>query len=272
MDRRGIDVQVLSVNVFWWYSANVDDSRRIVLFHDQKLAEWCSRYPDRFIALSSPALQHPELAADQLEHAVMELGHRGAAIGGHCEGESLSSPRFDVFWRRAEELGVPVFMHPNGATNVAMRDALSGPGDLPRIVGDPLETTIFLSRLIFDGVFDRFPNLQVVAAHGGGYLPSYLGRTEVSCAVRPNASCVNQFVPSVYLRRQVYVDTLVFSEEGLRHLVNTMGAERLVYGSDIPFVWPDSIDPIVDASWLTAEQKRRILGENLLRALGITVH
>jgi aminocarboxymuconate-semialdehyde decarboxylase len=269
MDRRGIDYQALSINRYWWYAADRDLARRIVRLHDEKLAGWVEAHPDRFIALTSVALQYPDLAAEQLEYAVKQLGLRGASVGGHVQGEPLSSSRFDPFWAKAEELGVPVFMHPNGAENVIREGGLDGRGDLGNIIGNPLETTVFLSHMIFDGALDRFPNLRVCAAHAGGYLPSYLGRTEVACDVRSNANCANKKKPSEYLKDQVLVDSMVFSEEGLRHLVAEVGAGQVVYGSDIPFNWPDTIDVIADSPSLSDSEKLAILGGNLVKLLHI---
>src|SRR5437870_10096928 len=216
MDRRGIDVQVLSINGYWWYA--VKDralADKIVRAADEGLAAWCKQHPGRFVALTSPSLQFPDLAAAQVEHAVKDLGHKGASLGGHINGESLSLAKYDVFWAKCEELGVPVFMHPGGADNVLKDNAWEGTrGDLGNIIGNPLETTVFLTRLIFDGTLDKFPNLKIVAAHGGGYLPSYIGRTEVACEVRNNANCANKKKPSAYLREQIFVDAMVLSPEG----------------------------------------------------------
>ena len=149
-------------------------------------------HPDRFVAMASVALQHPDLAAEQLEDGVKRLGLRGASIGGHVNGEDLSLPKYDPFWAKAAELGVPV-VHASGRRgNIIKEGALAGRGDLGNIIGNPLETTYFLSRLIFDGMLDKFPGLRVCAAHAGGYLPSYLGRTEAACMVRANANCANK--------------------------------------------------------------------------------
>jgi aminocarboxymuconate-semialdehyde decarboxylase len=167
----------------------------------------------------------------------------------------------------AEKLGVPVFMHPEGAENILREGSLDGRGDLGNIIGNPLETTVFLSKMIFDGTLDRFPNLKVCAAHAGGYLPSYLGRTEVACEVREEAECANKKQPSEYLKTQILVDSMVFSEEGLRHLVAEMGAGQVVYGTDRPFNWPDTLDLILNAGWLTDVEKVAILGGNLTRLL-----
>jgi aminocarboxymuconate-semialdehyde decarboxylase len=269
MDERGIDIQALSVNTYWWYSASRDDARTVVAMHDDGIAAWCKQHATRFVGLCSVALQFPDLAAEQLEHAVKNLGLRGASIGGHVNNEPPTSEKYDAFWAKAEELGVPVFMHPNNALNIAREGALDGRGGLGNIVGNPLETTVFLSRMIFDGTLDRFPRLKLCAAHGGGYLPSYLGRSDAACVVRDDANCANKRKPSEYFKDQVVVDSMVFSSEGLRHLVAETGVSQVVYGSDMPYFWPDTIDIIVEAPFLTNDAKEAILGGNLRRLLRI---
>lgn len=267
MDRRGIDMQLLSVHRYWWYAAGRDLAARIVRVQDEGVAALCRAHPDRFVGLSSPALQFPDLAAEQLDYAVNTLGLRGASVGGQAGGEVPSSAKFDPFWARAEALGVPVFMHPNEAPAIVREGALAGRGDLGNVIGDPLETTLFLSRLIFDGTLDRFPKLRVVAAHGGGYLPSYAGRTNVACEVRAAAHCANTRQPVDYLQTRIHADTLVFSEEGLRHLVAEMGASQVVYGSDMPFNWPDTVDIVLNQTTIGDSEKAAILGGNFQRLL-----
>jgi aminocarboxymuconate-semialdehyde decarboxylase len=265
LDGRGIDVQVLSINGFWFYAADRELAGKIVKIHDEKLSEWCKAHPDRYVGLTSVALQFPDLAAEQLEHAVKEMGMRGAAIGGHVLGEDLSDPKFDPFWAKAQELGVAVFMHPQAAENVVKPDGLSGRGDLGNIIGNPLETAVFLTRMMFNGTLDRFPGLKICAAHGGGYMPSYLGRFEVACQVRNNANCVNKRHPSEYLKSQILVDSIVVSEEGLRHLVAEVGAGQVLFGTDEPFNWPTSVDTILNAAFLSDAQKEAILGGNSVK-------
>jgi aminocarboxymuconate-semialdehyde decarboxylase len=267
LNERGIDMQVLSINGSWFYGADRELAAKIVRLHDEKLAEWCESHADRYTALSSVALQFPDLAAEQLEYAVKKLGLRGAAIGGHVLGEDLSSPRFDPFWAKAQELGVVVFMHPQGAENVIKKDGLKGRGDLGNIIGNPLETTVFLTHMIFDGTLDRFPNLKICAAHGGGYLPSYLGRTEVACEVRPNADCANKKPPSEYFKTQILVDTIVLTQEGLRHLVAEVGPGQVVFGTDEPFEWHSNVDLVLNATFLTDAQKEAILSGTLVKLL-----
>ncbi len=267
MDQQGIDIQALTINGYWWYAADQDLARRIVRAQNEGLAKWVATHPDRFVALASVALQHPELAAEQLQDGVRRLGLRGASIGGHVNGEDLSLPKYDPFWAKAAELGVMVFMHPGGAENLVKAGVFGGRGDLGNIIGNPLETTYFLSRLIFDGTFDKFPGLRVCASHAGGYLPSYLGRTEAACVVRTNANCANTRKPSEYLKSQILVDTMVFSEEGLRHLVAEVGISQVVYGTDVPFNWPVTVDLILNAPFLSDADKEAILSGNLMKLL-----
>jgi aminocarboxymuconate-semialdehyde decarboxylase len=269
MDQQGVDVQALTINNFWWYAADADLARKIVLAQNEGLAKWVAAHPDRFVASASVALQHPELAAEQLQDGVKRLGLRGASIGCHVNGEDLSLAKFDPFWAKASELGVPVFTHPGGAENIVKEGAFRGRGDLGNIIGNPLETTYMLSRLIFDGTFDKFPALRVVGAHAGGYLPSYFGRTEAACEFRGNAKCENKKKPSEYLRSQIVIDTMVFSDEGLRHLVAEAGVGNVVYGTDVPFNWPVTVDLVLNAKFLSDTDKEAILGGNLRKLLRI---
>ena len=266
LDRRGIDIQALDINTFWWYEAERDLAARIVQVHDEGLAKWCASNPERFVAFTSPALQFPDLAAQQVEHAVKQLGMRGVAIGGHVAGEPLSLSKYDPFWAKVQDLEVIVFMHPNNAENIVGPGVLSGAGDLGNIIGNPLETTLFLTHLIFDGTLDRFPGLKICGAHAGGYLPSYLGRTDVACDVRPNAKCVNKKHPREYLHDQILADSMVFSLEAIRHLVAEMGPSQVVYGTDIPLVWPDTIEAILSAD-IPDAHKEAVLGGNMVRLL-----
>jgi aminocarboxymuconate-semialdehyde decarboxylase len=270
LDEFGIDVQALSHQGGWWYGADRELARRIVKVQNEKLAAWCAAHPDRFVGLASVALQHPDLAVEQLDEAIGKLGLRGAGIAGHVAGEVPSSPKFDPFWAKAEQLGVLIFVHPVGADNVLKDGVLRGRGDLGNIIGNPLETTVFFSRMIFDGTLDRFPRLKFCGAHAAGYLASYLGRTDVACDTRPNANCANKKHPREYFRGQILADSMVFSEEGLRHLVAEMGAGQVAYGTDMPFNWPANVDLILKAPFLSDADKEAILGGNVARLLKIT--
>lgn len=270
MDGLGIDVAAISVNDFWWWEIKDQAlARAICTKHNETLAEWRGRHPDRLVGMASIPLQFPELAADMLQDAVRRLGARGVTVGGHVNGESVTLPKYDVFWAKVAELGELVFMHPNGSANLLQQGALAGRGGLGNIVGNPLETTVFLSRLIFDGTFDKFPTLRVCGAHGGGFLPSYLGRTEVACQ-RQGQNCIIKKRPSEYMRSQILADSMVFSQEGLRHLVAEMGVSQVVFGTDTPFNWPVTVDLIVNANFLSNAEKEAILGGNLIKLLRLT--
>ena len=180
MDREGIDYQAINVNA-WGYTAERSLARDLVQVQNEQIAKTCAAHPDRFIGMAALALQHPDLAADQLDTAVRKLGMKGAAIGGSVEGIELSDRRFDPFWAKAEELGVMIFMHPQTAPGTTQNSRLQGKGALGNTIGNPLETTVFLSHLIFEGVLDRFPGLKICGAHAGGYLPSYSGRSDALC-------------------------------------------------------------------------------------------
>jgi aminocarboxymuconate-semialdehyde decarboxylase len=271
MDKQGVDVQALSINGFWWYGVKDQGlARAICNAQNEGLAQWVKKYPGRFVAMASVPLQFPELAAEILQDAVTRFNARGVTLGGHVNGEDLSLPKFDPFWAKAAEMGELVFMHPGGADNIIKEGAWRGRGDVGNIIGNPLETTYFLTRLIFDGVFDRHPRLRVCGAHAGGYLPSYVMRTDVACDVRNNANCANKKRPKEYLRSQILIDTMVFSEEGLRHLVAEVGVGQIVYGTDNPFNWPVTVDLVLNAPFLNDAQKEQILSGNLTKLLRIT--
>lgn len=268
MDKEGIDIMALNMNP-WWYAADRDLARRICDLQNQKTAEWCKRYPDRFVGMATVALQYPDLAAQQLEEGVKKMNMRGAPIGGSVEGLELSDRKFDPFWAKAQELDVVLFMHPQQATGTTANTRLDGKGALGNTIGNPLETTVFLSHLIFEGTLDRFPGLKICAAHAGGYLPSYLGRSDARCGRGGGQGDCTKLKPSEYFRRNLYIDTMVFREEGLRHLVAEVGVDHMVYGTDWPFDWPVGIDFVLNASFLTDAQKEAILGGNLIKLLRI---
>ena len=268
MDEQGIDVEALSINPNW-YALERDMAHQVIKIQNEKLAELCAAHPDRFVAFASVALQFPDLAAQQLEEGVKKLGLRGAAIGGHVNGEELSAPRFDPFWAKAEALGTVIFIHPQGIPEMQKR--LQGNGLLTNVIGNPLETTIALSHLIFDGTLDRFPGLKICSAHGGGYLPSYADRSDHGCLTFP-AQCNKTPLKkhaTEYLR-QLYFDSLVFSPEALRHLVAQCGSSQIVLGTDYPYPWTSTaVDHILGTPSLSNAERQAILGGNASKLLGI---
>src|SRR5215471_17847139 len=270
MDQQGIDIEALSLNPIFWYKAEPDLAGQVVKLQNEKLAEICAAQPDRFVGLASVALQHPDLAAAQLEDAVKNLGLRGALIGGSVNGEELSDPIFHPFWAKAEELGVLVFIHPQGTAELRTSGRLKGNGVLENVIGNPLETTIALSHLIFEGTLDSYPGLKICAAHAGGYLPSYAARSDQGCVTFPQR-CARPLEkkPSEYLR-QLYYDSMVFTAEGLRHLIAEVGANQIVLGTDYPFPWTKTaVDHIVSTPGLSDSERVAILGETAEKLLAI---
>jgi aminocarboxymuconate-semialdehyde decarboxylase len=270
MDKEGIDYQAINVNA-WGYAADRELARDLIALQNEKIAAAVAGNPDRFVGMATLALQYPEMAADQLDQAVRTLGLRGAAIGGSVEGQELADRKFDPFWAKAEELGVMLFMHPQQAPGTTQNLRLQGKGGLGNTIGNPLETTVFLSHLIFEGTLDRFPGLKICSAHAGGYLPSYSGRSDALCGRGSGADCkALKRKPSEYFRHQLYIDTMVFREEGLRHLVAEVGAGHIFYGTDYPFDWPVGVDFVLNAPFLSNADKEAILGGNLVKLLRIT--
>ena len=285
MDAQGIDVQVLSVIPYFWFEAERDLAAEIVKANNEQLAEMCDAHSDRLVGLASVAMQHPDLAAAQLEEGIKRLGLRGAAIGANVAGEELADPRFDPFWAKAEELGAFIFIHPSSIRNLerggsgdksSLATRLQGGGWLTNVIGNPLDTTIAIAHLIFEGTLDRFPGLKLCWAHGGGFLPSYAARFDhgvrVNNANRPESAANTLQLkkrPSEYLR-DLYFDSLVFTSEGLRHLAAEVGTSQIVIGTDYPIPWqPDSVDHILDTPDLTDDERIAMLGGTAAQLLGI---
>src|SRR6266852_6173306 len=270
MDAQAVDLEVLSINPYW-YNRERDLAAEIVKIQNEKLAELCASKPDRFAAFASLTLQAPDLAVQELETAVKKQGLKGAAIGGGVAGVEFSDPKFHPVWAKAEELGVPLFIHPQGVPELGKRQA--GNGWLGNTIGNPLETTIALSHLIFEGTLDRFPGLKVIAAHGGGYLPSYADRSDHACLVSPalcDSTIKLQKKPTEYLK-QLYFDSLIFSPEAIRHLAAQVGASQIVLGSDYPYRWQDHpVDHIFACDSLSDDQKMAVLGTTAAKLFGIS--
>jgi aminocarboxymuconate-semialdehyde decarboxylase len=272
MDAQGIDVEVLSINPYW-YRAGKDEAAELIRIQNEALVEFCAANPDRFHAFATAALQHPELAAEQVEHAVKTLGFRGVGVGGSVAGEELANPRFHPFWKKCEELGVLVFMHPLGVRELEPSGRLAGSGLLTNTIGNPLETTIALSHLIFEGTLDHFPGLKICAAHGGGFLPSYANRSDAVIRCFPNrVGPLPKKQPTAYLKDgQLFFDTIVFTPEALRHLIAETGVGQIMIGTDYPFPWTSTeVDLVLSTPGLDDAQRIAILGGTAAKLLGIT--
>jgi aminocarboxymuconate-semialdehyde decarboxylase len=269
MDAMGIDMEVLSINPFW-YRRDRESAAAIVKINNERLAELSAAYPKRLAAFASLSLQYPDLAVQELETAVKKQGLRGAAIGGSVVGEDFSDPKFHPVWAKAEELGAVLFIHPQSTPELAKR--FKGSGWLSNTIGNPLDTTIALQHLIFEGTLDKFPGLKIIAAHGGGYLGSYAPRSDHACFVSPvncNPDIVLKKKPTEYLN-QIFFDALVFTPEALRHLVAQVGASQVVIGTDHPIPWEEHpVDHVMATTTLSEAQRASILGGNAARLLNI---
>jgi aminocarboxymuconate-semialdehyde decarboxylase len=266
MDAMGVDVQVLSPSpTQYYYWADVELAKEVVRIQNEAIAAFCTQHPTRFAGLGTLALQHPDLAIEQLEHAVKDLGLKGVEISTSVNGKELDDPSLRGFWAKAEALGALVFIHPFGTT--------LGPRTnthyLVNTIGQPLETTIALSRLIFGGVLDAHPKLKLLAAHGGGYLPTYVGRSNHAFAVRPEAAADATNIPGALLKR-IWFDSVVYDPMALRHLVERVGASQVVVGTDYPFdMGHYDVHSLVDeTTGLTDQERSDILGGTAARLIG----
>jgi aminocarboxymuconate-semialdehyde decarboxylase len=270
MDEQGIDVEALSINPYW-YPTDRDVAKQLIRIQNEKLAEFCATNPDRFVAFTTVALQHPDLAIEQLEEGIKKYGLRGVSAGCSVNGQELADPKFHPFWAKVEQLDVLVFIHPQAAGAASdLKSRLKGSGGLDNTIGNPLETTIALSHLIFEGTLDRFPGLKICAAHGGGYLPSYASRSDAIGTTFPDRITVKlRKKPTEYLR-QLYFDALVFTPEALRHLVAEAGSGQIVMGTDYPFPWTQtSVDHILTTPGLSDAERVAMLGGTAAKLLGI---
>ena len=236
--------------------------------NNEKLAELCGQKPDRFAAFASLPMQAPDLAASMLETAIKKQGLKGAAISASVLGDDFANEKYHPVLKKAEELGAVIYIHPQSTPQLGER--FKGNGWLSNTIGNPLDTTIALQKLIFEGALDKFPGLKVLAAHGGGYLPSYKMRGDHACFVSPqscNPNVVLKKKPSEYVN-QLYFDAMVFSGEGLRHLVSQVGASQLMLGTDHPIPWELAPVDHVMGTPISDEEKAAILGESAAKLFG----
>lgn len=269
MDSMGIDIQAISpAPRQTYYGADPELGRDVSRVINDHLAEICGRYPDRFVGLGTIPLQAPEFAVAELERLHRSLGFRGIEIMTHVAGEDLSADRFRPIFARCEELGTLIFMHPDGFTEARRFHEHY----FANVIGNPLDTTVAVHHLIFGGVLDAYPNLKIVLAHGGGYLPAYSGRIDHAALARPDCCEHIREMPTAYLKR-LYFDSLVYTHDQLEYLVAQYGADHVLVGTDYPADMGE-IDPvgfIEDAPGLDDTDRRAILGGNAARLLGLEI-
>lgn len=266
-DNEGVNIQVLStVPVMFSYWAKPKDTLDLSRFLNDHIAEVVEAFPDRFIGLGTLPMQSPDLAVKEMERCVKELKLPGIEIGSHINEWNLDDKNLFPVYEAAEELGAAIFVHPWDMMGKEKMQKYW----LPWLVGMPAETSLAICSMIFGGVFEKFKKLRVCFSHGGGSFPFTIGRIEHGFNVRPDLVAVdNKINPREYLGK-FYLDSLVHDEMALKYLIDLVGDEKIVLGSDYPFPLgehhPGKL--IESMSDLSAESKEKLLWENAVEFLG----
>ncbi|CAM3806382.1 amidohydrolase family protein [Mesobacillus thioparans] len=268
MEREGVDIQVLSpIPVTFSYWAPAEQAEILARVQNDFIADLVNQYPTKFIGLGAVPLQNVEVAIREMDRCKHELGLSGIEIGTNVNGVNLDDPQFIEFFEMAEKWEVPLFIHPWETL---------GKERMPRhnlmyTVGMPSETALAGASLILGGIMDKFPKLKICLAHGGGALPYLLPRLDQGWKVWPHLRLLDK-PPSQYAK-QFYYDSLVNEPVNLNYLLQNFGHERIIMGSDYPFLLRE-VPPgkvIDDTVGLSKEQTEAMLGKNALRFLNIPV-
>jgi aminocarboxymuconate-semialdehyde decarboxylase len=239
LDAMGLDMQlVMPPPAQCYYTVPLDIAVKASSMVNDGLAEYVAKKPDLFVALGTVPLQDGNEAAKELERCMKRLGFKGAEILTNVAGNELSDPAYAPFWKKAEDLGALVVIHPNGFTEGKRLSRFY----FNNVIGNPFDTTLALHYLVFDGVLERHPNLKLLAVHGGGYLAAYSGRIDHAWGARSDVHGDLPQPPTAYLKK-VYVDTVVFTPHQLKALVDLFGADHVIMGTDYPFDMAE-YDPI----------------------------
>ncbi|MEK9661666.1 MAG: amidohydrolase family protein [Alphaproteobacteria bacterium] len=267
MDATGVDVQAISPSPFHYnYWAEADLARATTRLVNDRMAELGAQHPDRFVPMCTVPLQHPKLALEELNRCHKQYGMKGVEIGTNVEGKELTRAGLQRFFARVEELGMVVFMHPIGTTEGSrMKDHY-----FTNLIGHPLESTLAIGHLVFDGYLEKMPGLKICIAHGGGYLPGYWGRFDHPYPTRKDVHGKLPHPPSHYLKK-LHFDTVVFTEMQLRHIIEAWGADRIMMGTDWPYdmAEPDPVGHVDSVKGLSKKDKALIWGGNAARLLGL---
>jgi aminocarboxymuconate-semialdehyde decarboxylase len=267
LDAMGIDFQlVMPPPAQCYYTVPIQVAVRAAQIINDSIAEFVSGKPDRFAGLGSVPMPDGAEAALELERCVKTLGLKGVQILTNVNGQELSDPAFAPFWQNAEELGCLILLHPLGFSEGQRLSRFS----FNNTIGNPLDTTIALHYLIFDGVLERHPNLKIIAVHGGGYLAAYSGRIDHAWGARSDAHGNLPHPPTTYLKK-IYFDSIVFTPHQLAELVRLYGADHILMGTDYPFDMAD-FDPvghIAGVEGFDAATVAALAGGNAKRLLGL---
>lgn len=267
LDKMGIDIQVVAPapgQCYYYVDPKIAETAHRVA--NEGVAEFCARKPDRFLGLGGVTLQEPELAVKELEYCMGHLKLKGVQILTNVDGEELSDPKYRPFFAKAEQLGAFIMLHPNGFTQGKRLTHFY----FSNVLGNPLETTLALHNLIFTGTLARFPDLKLMAVHGGGYLPAYSGRIDHAWGARQDCHGDLPLPPTTYLR-QVYLDTVVFSYHQLAYLIDVFGPDRILMGTDYPFDMAEfnPIGHIAGVNGMDESMLAQLTGGNAIRVLGL---
>lgn len=269
MDRMGVDIQaVCPAPYHFFYWTEPDYGAELAREVNEGIAKIVADMPDRFVGLGSVPLQNAELAVRELDYAVKNLGLRGVEICTNVNGKNLTDPSLglDKFFARCEALGVVIFMHPLGYTQA---DRLTH-HYFNNVIGNPLDSTVAVSHLIFDGVMARYPKLKVIVAHGGGFIAHYWARMDHAWRARADCRTIIKRKPSSYLEK-FYFDTITFDPEMLKRLIDRFGADHVVLGTDYPYDMgeDDPLGLVAQVKRLPAASRNLIQGGNAARLLKI---
>jgi aminocarboxymuconate-semialdehyde decarboxylase len=267
LDAMGIDLQlVMCPPPQCYYTVPLDIAVKAARMVNDGIAAYVAAKPDRFIALGTVPMPDGNEAASELKRCMTSLKFKGVQILTNVAGKELSDPAFAAFWKKAEELGAVVLIHPNGFTEARR----FGRFYFNNVIGNPLETTIALHYLIFDGVLERHPNLKIIAVHGGGFLGAYSGRIDHAWGARGDARGQLPKPPSSYLKK-IYFDTVVFTPEQLAALVATFGIDHVLMGTDYPYDMAeyDPLEHLATTRSLDTAARAAIAGGNAKRLLGV---
>ena len=269
MDRMGIDIQAVSPapnQTYYWTDPGL--GAELARGVNERIAEICGKWPDRFVGLGTVPLQDASLCISELEYCVKKLGLRGVEINPSVNGLDLTDKKLNLekFFSKVQDLDVLIFMHPIGFTQgERLLDHYFN-----NVIGNPLETTVAASHLIFDGVMERYPKLKVVLPHGGGYLAHYWARMDHAWRARPDCRTMIKRKPSHSLEK-FYFDTITFDPGMLHQLVERFGADQVLLGTDYPYDMgvEDPVGFIEGVKKLSSIEKTKIMGGNAARLLRI---
>ncbi len=267
MDRMGVDVQaVCPAPYHFFYFTEPDYGAQLAREVNEGIAKLVADTPDRFVGLGSVPLQNSELAVRELDHAVKKLGLRGIEICTNVNGKNLTDPslKLEKFFARCEELGILLFMHPLGYTQA---DRLTN-HYFNNVIGNPLDSTVAVSHLIFDGVMARYPKLKVLVAHGGGFIAHYWARMDHAWGARADTRTVIKRKPSSYLKK-FYFDTITHDPVMLGRLIDQYGADHVVLGTDYPYDMADDtpLATLAQVKRLPKDARELVAGGNAARLL-----